>query len=119
MNGKILMFGLDENQIRFLKNISAALKIKAVSIDTAMYGCTLSELAQGKGREESSSGTAVYETMIVFCQVSDKHMDRILSQLKAGKIPIKYKAVMTPTNSRWTVRKLYFELERERMAIEG
>ncbi len=117
MNEKILMFGLDDKQTGFVKKISSNLKIKAVAVNKDMYGCTLAMLAEGKGIPENNIRETSYGPLLVFCRLSDKHMDRILAQLKNENTGIEYKAVMTPTNSKWSVRKLYFELERERRTL--
>lgn len=116
MNGKILMFGLDDKQTDLVKKISSALKIKAVPVDREMYDNTLGMLAEGRGIAGSSSNSD-YDTLIVFCEVSNKHLDRILARLKSEDAGIVYKAVMTPANSKWSIKKLYFELEREKKSL--
>lgn len=116
MNGKILMFGLDDKQTDLVKKISSALKIKAVPVDREMYDNTLGILAEGRGIAGNSGG-ANYDTLIVFCEVSDKHLDRILARLKSEDAGIVYKAVMTPANGKWSIKKLYFELEREKKSL--
>lgn len=116
MNGKILMFGLDGKQTDLIKKISSPLKIKAVSVGREMYDNLLGTLAEGSGVPGDGSSIK-YDTMIVFCEVSDKHLDRILARLKSEDAGIVYKAVMTPANSKWSIKKLYFELEREKKSL--
>ena len=42
-----------------------------------------------------------------------KKFDKILFKLRQSKISVDYKAILTPTNSKWTVKRLMLELERE------
>ena len=117
MSEKILMFGLDERQTELVRKIASNLRIKTAPIDKTMYGCTLGMLAEGKGCPENLLKETQYGTLIVFCDVSDKHLDRILARLRSENAAIDYKAVLTPSNRGWNVRKLYFELERERNSL--
>ena len=41
----------------------------------------------------------------------------MLFELKSHKVQIDLKAILTPTNRRWTLRHLHDELERERSSI--
>jgi hypothetical protein len=43
----------------------------------------------------------------------------MLFELRSAKITTTHKAVLTPTNAKWTVQRLWMELERERMSMEG
>ena len=61
---------------------------------------------------------ALEEEIIVFSEVSDIHLDQILFMMrKKGMKRIDYKAVLTDTNSQWTVPELFKELEKEHAAM--
>ncbi len=55
--------------------------------------------------------------ILIFCDLSEKHLNRMLFELKSRKVPSDLKAILTPTNRRWTLRQLRSELERERASF--
>lgn len=82
-------------------------------------GQTLDALVR-KRREEIPEGAQTAmppESLLLFCDVSQKHLDKILFALRQKKISIDYKAVLTDTNRRWTLARLYMEMEREKKSL--
>ena len=53
---------------------------------------------------------------MVFCGVNEKHFDKILFELRRKQIPVDYKAVLTPSNRKWSVLMLMLELTKEKTA---
>ena len=51
---------------------------------------------------------------MVFCGVNEKHFDKILFELRRKQIPVDYKAVLTPSNRKWSVLMLMLELTKEK-----
>ena len=58
-------------------------------------------------------------SMIVFCDLTEKHLDRFLFGLRTRGAAIRHKAVLTKTNRGWTPLVLYRELEKEWAAYEA
>ena len=76
------------------------------------------------GMKEASETDRIYEgeeladEMMVFAGVTGSHLDQILFMMrKKGMKRIDYKAVLTDTNSQWTVPELFKELEKEHAAM--
>ena len=76
------------------------------------------------GLQEASETDRNYESeeladeMMVFAGVTGSHLDQILFMMrKNGMKRIDYKAVLTDTNSLWTVPELFKELEKEHAAM--
>lgn len=57
------------------------------------------------------------ESLLLMCNLTDKHMDRLLAQLRQAPKPVDYKAALTPINKGWTLKRLLLELEREKKAL--
>lgn len=57
------------------------------------------------------------DSLLIFCDVPEKKFDKILFKLRQSKISVDYKAILTPTNSKWTVKRLMLELGREHAAF--
>ena len=60
------------------------------------------------------TGSAPQESLMVFCGVNEKHFDKILFELRRKQIPVDYKAVLTPSNRKWSVLMLMLELTKEK-----
>lgn len=59
-----------------------------------------------------------FQTVGVLAGVTGSHLDQILFMMrKKGMKRIDYKAVLTDTNSQWTVLELFKELEKEHAAM--
>ena len=67
----------------------------------------------------TSDGTSLDGSMLIFCDVKERHQNQILEKLCTMDVSITYKAILTPTNRHWTVFQLYDELHREHCAMTG
>lgn len=111
---KILLFQVEDATA--IKAIARPLHIRVESVDISAYKETLNNLYAGKRQTEDFSGDIPAGSLIVFCNLPDKTLDKILAAIKNRKIPIDYKAIMTPTNARWNILRIYFEMAREKRA---
>lgn len=62
--------------------------------------------------------TVSKESLMLFCDVGEKHFNRALALLRSRAVRVDYKAVLTPTNREWNVLRLYAELAREKAEYE-
>lgn len=101
--------------------------------DTAASDSTVAEgtIPSGNAAAEGTipSGSAATEgtvpapaaqtppSCLVMCGLRDKRLDKVLFELRRADIPIDYKAILTPSNQKWTVPELMKELQRERQAM--
>ena len=80
---------------------------------------TLAELASGV-RGISLSDAAEFhspdnkESLVIFCDVTDKHMDKLLFEIRQKNLDVTFKAVLTDTNKKWNIRQMLVEMRRER-----
>jgi len=109
---KILIF-----QSRYsseIKSTAAALHMRAEVVEPIYFKETLGKICRGVDRNvEEYAGEFPEKSLVLFCDVPEKKMDKFLALLRKKQIPVDYKAVLTPTNSKWNVLRLYFEMERE------
>lgn len=111
---KILLFQCEYAEQ--IKQIAANLKIRTEVVEKEFFRETIASLEKGKIEKpvEAFTGNPPEGSLLVFCNVTEKHFDRMLAEFKKKQISITYKAVMTPTNRTWSVLRLYLELEREK-----
>lgn len=115
---KILAFQVKDKELEKLKQIAGSMKIKLQVTEKSDFCQRIGDLLEQKKNPllGSYEGEAVTESMIVLEDFSDKKLDALLRALKRDGVSIAFKAVATPTNRKWTVLQLYFEMEKERKA---
>lgn len=115
---KILAFQVKDKELEKLKQIVGSMKIKLQVTEKSDFCQRIGDLLEQKKNPllGSYEGEAVTESMIVLEDFSDKKLDALLRALKRDGVSIAFKAVATPTNRKWTVLQLYFEMEKERKA---
>lgn len=64
------------------------------------------ELPLGKKIPENS--------MILFENITDKHLEHVLGKLRLANVGADFKAIITETNRKWTLVRLCAEMEREK-----
>ena len=112
---KILIF--QSPHVSEIKGAASALRLKVEAVAPVYFKETLGEICRGGALcGEEYAGELPDKSLHLFCDVQEKKMDKILAILRKRGIPIDYKAILTPTNSRWNVLRLYFEMEREEKA---
>ncbi len=112
---KLLAFHLDESQLKRLKGIAAVMKIQVEVIEPQYYFTPLEDLADGKLSPLAApfEGKVPPESLLLFCDFTEKRMDGILAALSANKFVVSYKAVLTPTNRKWNFMQLLLEMRME------
>ena len=79
---------------------------------------TLAELAaEVKGIPSDVAGYHSQEdkeSLVIFCDVTDKHMDRLLFEMRQKNTGVTFKAVLTDANKKWNISQMLVEMRRER-----
>lgn len=104
-----------------IRRLVLPMNIQVETVSPVSFDKTLETLASSKQKETpapiGADASAFNESLIIFCNVPEKKFDKILFKLRQSKISVDYKAALTPTNSKWTVKRLLVELEREHAAF--
>lgn len=111
----LLLFQTGVPETVAVKKIAENMRIKVKEVPVSCYTHTIGQIYEESLTFPPSSGLSARfnESMIVFANLTEKHMDKILFELRTRQIKIDYKAVMTPTNRLWDVNRLYFEMKKE------
>lgn len=118
MSPMILVFNIPADKLAKLRFTCMRLGIQVRPVDAADYGqsigalCGMAERSDAPAPEESFTGD-----MLVMANFTQQLANRLLSALKQGRLFIRLKAVVTPTNAQWNPVQLYRELTAEREAI--
>lgn len=130
---KILLFGTKPADTLLVKKLADNMRIAVQKVPVSLYDCTIEQLLAVKGAgimggaqnkvQNFAVDTVQVELksepgMLLFCDVTEKHLDKFLFELRNKQSRIDYKAVLTPTNRTWNVRRLYAHMAMERMSHE-
>ena len=112
---KILIF--QSRHVSEIKEVASCLRLKAEDVAPVCFKETLAKICRGTAMSgEGYEGELPEKSLLLFCNVQEKKMDKMLAMLRKKGISTDYKAILTPTNSQWNVFRLYFEMEREERA---
>ncbi len=122
---KIFLFNVSGEAEEVIARAAGNMRIKVGVIAPELYTETLENIADGKAASHGLPAAAAASdapseaSLILMCGLSDKHMDRLLARLRQSAARVDYKAVLTPANSRWSLKRLLLELEKEQRAMKG
>lgn len=96
---------------------AANMRIKSIVISDDRLSDTLSDIL-GSAKDYKSGDILPEKSetkpgMVIFCDVTDKHIDKLLFEMRTGNSKVDYKAVQTKTNSQWTITRILAHMERE------
>ena len=118
MEKTILIYHFSGEEESTLLTLAARKGIRVIPVPPALYERRLSELPAASSAPAAGGGEEFAARMMVFRGFEEGEFDLLLELLRRNKIGLgSLKAVMTPTNARWTSRELYREVEREREAF--
>lgn len=115
---RLFTVNLTPDKKRVVDDICSRLGAVCAEIDRRCYGVCLGDLCAvddpGKCSQAEYTGRELSMDMLIFYGVSSKELDIFLDRYRAsGLEPVKLKAMVTETNSGWTVEQLYGELAKE------
>ena len=116
MPEKILLYNVKEPQD--IIKAASNMRIASGFINESDSYKTLAELAaEGKGIPSDVAGYHSQEdkeSLVIFCDVTDKHMDRLLFEMRQKNTGVTFKAVLTDANKKWNISQMLVEMRRER-----
>lgn len=122
---KILLFQVSAQDADRIRKLGSNMKIRTERFGQEQFHRTLGELAAGQPavsaveQDIPLTEPAVNKfpgSLLVFAGVTDKHIDKMLFELRRQNIAVTYKAVLTDANQHWNIRRMFVEMERERLA---
>ncbi len=118
---KIILFHLSKEAEALVKKFAADMRIKVIVAEESQYLTPLENIMEPKQLCPAASytGRIPDESLMVFCDLSEKHLNRFLFSLKQCKAEISYKAILTDTNRKWNPLRMYAEMAREKAMYEA
>jgi len=122
IEAKILLYSFkDEIQQEKIQKLLNKLQIKWEVLAAADSCQKIGYLVGSKGFKEAEQSDEPFDfdhEVMVFYNIKGKRLDQVLLEMKAADInPIKFKAVVTPFNMFWSLRRLCETVYKEHAAM--
>ena len=116
MQPTILTYNLGAKQFQ-MELLCANFHVIIRNIRTEEQSFTINSLLETNTTRPQSNTDIFSDEMIVFCNFSNIFLEHFLQQLRNLNIRISLKAILTPTNKKWSSVELYKELVKEYNAL--
>lgn len=113
----VLLYNIKDKKAIDIKMICHKLKVPFKSVEKTQYGLTIGEIVENSTLNRILTQDFT-EEMMLFANVPNSVLDKILTQLKKKKATVALKAVLTETNSSFNSYELFKELSAEHKAME-
>jgi hypothetical protein len=114
---KIVIYNV--KHVKDIIKCAANMRIKSIVLSDDMLSDTLGDIfvsaSDYKAGDELPEKSEAKPGIVIFCDVTDKHMDKLLFEMRTGNSEVDYKAVKTKTNSQWTITRILAQMEKESM----
>ena len=120
---RVLCYGFrDAEKLDAVKAVMRGLGIECRTLPEESWRETLGFLLGLRGfKPHTASAEEEFsfpEEVMVLHHIKGKRLDRVLAAMKAAGVPpIRYKAVVTPFNTLWTLRRLCETMRKEHQAL--
>lgn len=108
---KIILFNCEN--VKEISAIASNIKVRVTAVGTDAYDNLVQDIVRGAAGSEVYTYNKNEKSLILMCNLSDKHLNKMLSKLREKNISVDYKSILTPVNSKWNVRRLFAHMELE------
>lgn len=117
-DGRIIAYKQQENLAK-LSRIADKLRIKLVVAEDNDAETPIGFFAGFNGFEKSAKSAEADNGCIIFSGLSGRQIDSVLAEMRKAEVSVPLKAVLTPSNQKWGIKKLTAELSKEREKLGG
>ena len=119
---QVLLYGfLDMEKLEKIQKILHRLNIRTRVLPEEAWCQKVGYLLGMKGFKEAvfeDDGFVFPHEVMVMQNIRHKRLDQVLAALKDGGVPpVKFKSVVTPFNTLWTLRRLCETMQKEHSAM--
>ena len=119
---QVLLYGfLDMEKLEKIQKILHRLNIRTRVLPEEAWCQKVGYLLGMKGFKEAvfeDDGFVFPHEVMVMQNIRHKRLDQVLASLKDGDVPpVKFKSVVTPFNTLWTLRRLCETMQKEHSAM--
>lgn len=108
---KIILFNVKD--AKKINKMASQMKIKIYEVNPMECGGTLQDIVDGKKIQTVQSTISQAKGLMLMCDVTQKHMDKLLFAIKRDNLDVGYKAILTKTNAKWSLAQMLLHMEME------
>ncbi len=116
MTETIILIGANTSTCLLVQRLCSNMRIKLKCYEGSIGDSIIEQLMSGSC---TGTGAVPDKSLMIFGSVSEKHFDKILFELRHSDCQVDYKAALTPTNAKWTLGRMYFEMEKEYLSLSA
>ncbi len=118
MDAAVLAYNFDGAELKKLKKLCTGKGARVRAVAPEDFAQPLGALCGAEKRIDNPPPAApMDEKILVLAHFAPRQLDALLTDLRTARVGLDaLKAVLTPTNAKWTADKLCAELLRERKA---
>lgn len=98
--------------------IANRLGLSVKTVGKENFGKAVGALAGLPGTFPEGEGAAFSDEMLVLCGIDDSVFQEFLASIRAQKVPVPLKAVLTEHNASWSVSTLHSAIAQEHEAMK-
>ena len=120
MEAMVLAYNIAGPELKKLKKICAGKSVRVRAVTPEDFTQPVGALCGVEKRLESPAPESgeLTEKLLVLTHMTQRQLDSLLTELRTARLCTgALKAVLTPTNAKWSSYKLYAELKRERGSL--
>ncbi len=107
----------DEDRRRSIQRILSSLNIPCRVLPADSWKQRVGQLLGGKTFQSADASDESFDfphEVMILSQIKGKRLDQVLKAMKDAEVaPVRYKAVVTPFNTLWTLRRLCETMQKE------
>lgn len=120
MDAVVLAYNFEGAELKKLKKLCADKGVRLRSVQPEDFAQPVGALCGVEKRAEGVTGVSVEEKLLVLARLAPRQLEALLAEMRTARVGAgALKAVLTPTNGKWSADRLCRELRRERDAMGG
>ena len=120
---KVLLYQFDDAKLQSIREVLRKLQIKSECLPEDAWRQKVGYLLgirgfAAAGKSDEPEEFVFPHEVLVFFNIKNKRLDQVLAAFREAGIPhIKFKAVVTPFNTLWNLRRLCESMQKEHAAM--
>ena len=114
---KIVIYNV--KHVKDIIKCAANMRIKSIVLSDDMLSDTLGDIlvsaSDYKAGDELPEKSEAKPGIVIFCDVTDKHIDKLLFEMWTGNSEVDYMDLKTKTNCQLTITRILAQMEKESM----
>lgn len=111
---KVITFNIGGSKLQSIYKICSQMRIGVIVVSKEQAGLTVEELLKNPLYKGGKVAVGDGNSLVLMCELTQKHMDKLLASIRSSKFEVDYKAILTPTNRKWNSIKLLAHMAFEK-----